>query len=850
MSTQGPERFPQIPGYRIQRMLGRGGMASVYLALQESVDREVALKVMAPQLSADPSFGDRFLREARIAAKLHHRSVVSIYDVAVHDGIHYCAMEFVSGGSIMRRGSPPLSLKAALRAVREIAGALNYAHEKGFIHRDVKPDNILLREDGSAVLSDFGIARAFDSATHMTKTGSVVGTPHYMSPEQLRGRAIDGRADLYSLGVVFYQLLTGNVPYNASDSLAIGIMHMTAPLPRLPAEYRVLQPILDRMMAKEPQDRYQTGAEIELALAAVEASLQSGALPAADRSSANTQPVAPMRAERKERVPSYESPTQVRTEPQLGRIDDMGDFIEIPARTGVRPAVAPRRQRTPGWIILVLLLVALGGLGYWQRERLQGLLDRSSPDYAAELQAADTAREEGRLIGEPGRDALSLYAAVLALDRDNQRAREGLDASLQSLEEEARLAAQVQPQRTRDIAERIGAVPGQGERARQLLALLEQRPPPVQPEPAPPVAPEPPPVNPPTPPPGLAEAEAAAAQGRWLGAGGALAAYARVLELAPDSADAIAGFERAVDAVLAEARAALKAGDSQAALPALDALRAQPRASAAAAALESEIAAAQSTERTQQQADKLVAEGQELLARAMYTEPKGTNAAERFQAALKLVPGHRGARQGLDRVAAALLVQARAALESNELERTRVLIRKAQGLAASGEQLAELKIRLEEAEEAERQPSAELLARYAQLIAEGQAAIERGELFEPPGDSAYDKFRAAMAIDPRNPQAREGMTALSQALKARAEEALANNRLERAHGAFEGIRSVARNDPSLPDLALRIANAYGARGLKAIAANRPDSAQEDLSAGESLAPDAPGLAELRAALGR
>lgn len=202
--------------------------------------------------------------------------MVSIYDVGVHNGFHYCTMEYLPGGTVMRKGSPPLALKPALRCIREIAQALNYAHSKGFIHRDVKPDNILLREDGSCVLGDFGIARAAESGTMMTKTGSVVGTPHYMSPEQLRGRAIDGRADLYSLGVVFFQLVTGKVPYEASDSLAIGIMHMTAPLPQLPRDYRVLQPILDKMLAKEPADRYQTGAEIEAAIAEAEKAIAAG----------------------------------------------------------------------------------------------------------------------------------------------------------------------------------------------------------------------------------------------------------------------------------------------------------------------------------------------------------------------------------------------------------------------------------------------------------------------------------------------------------------------------------------------------------------------------------------------
>ncbi len=364
------DHVPQIPGYRILHPLGRGGMASVYLALQESVEREVALKIMAPQLSADPTFGDRFLREARIAAKLHHRHVVSIYDVGVYNGFHYCTMEYLPGGPVMKRGAPPLALKPALRCVREIALALHYAQEKGFIHRDVKPDNILLREDGSCVLGDFGIARAADSGTLMTKTGSVVGTPHYMSPEQLRGRAIDGRADLYSLGVVFFQLITGKVPFEASDSLAIGIMHMTAPLPQLPTEYRMLQPMLDRMLAKEPGDRFQTGAEIDAALAEVEKQIESGTADTAPPAigEAPTKPMLPLRAERKS---GYDPQGTVRTEPQLGRMDRVDDdgmrADAAPAAVHARAPVV-RRLRAAGsggsWRRIV---VPLPALAYWQR---------------------------------------------------------------------------------------------------------------------------------------------------------------------------------------------------------------------------------------------------------------------------------------------------------------------------------------------------------------------------------------------------------------------------------------------------------------------------------------------------
>ena len=272
----------EIPGYRILRQLGRGGMATVYLAVQESVDREVAIKVMSPALLVDPNFGERFQREAKIAARLHHRHVVGIHDVGRIGDYHYIAMEYLSGGPVLSKDGPARPVPFALRVTREIASAINYAQQKGFIHRDIKPDNILLRDDGSSALTDFGIARANDSATRMTRTGAVVGTPHYMSPEQARGKQLDGRADLYSLGVVLYEMLVGRVPYHAEDSLAVGIMHITQPVPMLPDHLSVLQPLVDGMLAKEPGDRFQTGNEAALAISRYEQAIANGELAGLD----------------------------------------------------------------------------------------------------------------------------------------------------------------------------------------------------------------------------------------------------------------------------------------------------------------------------------------------------------------------------------------------------------------------------------------------------------------------------------------------------------------------------------------------------------------------------------------
>ncbi len=253
----------QIPGYTLLRPLGRGGMATVYLARQESLGREVALKLLTPTGDADAAVaGERFLREARIAANLRHPHIVPIHDFGVHEGTAYLAMEYEPGGTIAPLAGEKLAPRDALRVVRDVAGALDYAHGRGIVHRDIKPDNILRRDDGAAVLSDFGIARLIQGDSLLTTEGTSVGTPQYMSPEQLRGQKVDGRSDLYSLGIVLWQLLTGELPYTGNDSWAIGSQHINAPVPRLPEGLAGLQPLLDAMLAKSPDARVQGGAEL------------------------------------------------------------------------------------------------------------------------------------------------------------------------------------------------------------------------------------------------------------------------------------------------------------------------------------------------------------------------------------------------------------------------------------------------------------------------------------------------------------------------------------------------------------------------------------------------------------
>ncbi|MCQ6260015.1 serine/threonine-protein kinase [Pseudomonas sp. Q11] len=255
-----------IPGYDIEGPIGEGAMASVYLATQRSLERKVALKVMAAALAADPTFCERFLREGKTLARLSHPHTVTIHDIGNVGELYYMAMEYLPNGTLKERIAAGLSPEQGLIYIRQIASALGYAHGLGLVHRDVKPANILFRADGTAVLSDFGIAKSLDDRTQFTQAGFAVGTPSYMSPEQARGQDIDGRADLYALGVVLYEILVGKLPYTGNDALSTALAHLTEPLPELPVHHGHYQDVLRKLLAKDPAERFPDAAALLQAL--------------------------------------------------------------------------------------------------------------------------------------------------------------------------------------------------------------------------------------------------------------------------------------------------------------------------------------------------------------------------------------------------------------------------------------------------------------------------------------------------------------------------------------------------------------------------------------------------------
>jgi hypothetical protein len=431
--------FPEIPGYALERQLGTGGMATVYLAVQLSLERRVAIKVLKTGGGDDdPERTEkRFLREGRTLAKLTHKNVCGIYDIAKVGDVAYIAMEYLDGGTLVDKLRRGVSVSESIAIVVQLASALDEAHKLGIVHRDLKPANVMLRGGRVPVLTDFGIARELTaSQTRITAENMIVGTPIYMSPEQVSGGEVDGRSDLYSLGIMFYELLVGRPPYQGDTPIAVCMQHLTADLPKLPPDLADLQPVLDRMLAKRRDERFSGMVEFNHALRDV--FIASEALRRVLRFAPDT----PWSEQLRDLGFSFDTLRDADVKLALDRQRAMRTPGKVPPKP---PAAAkPIGRRWMAVAATIVAVIVLGAGGWWLANRGDDENDLVRVTLLnTQLEAVQQKLNDGIIDEGPG-NALGKLQEMRKIDADSDYARRASEKIVAALKQRAaaELAAQ------------------------------------------------------------------------------------------------------------------------------------------------------------------------------------------------------------------------------------------------------------------------------------------------------------------------------------------------------------------------------------------------------------------------
>jgi len=693
----------RIPGYQVHKVLAETPAATIYQALHEGLNRVVALKVLTPAAAADPGIRARFLEGARLQAGLAHPNIAHVLESGETDDTVYLVSDYLRGGDLETRLGRGVPLRELMGAIGEIARALDYVHGQGIVHGDIKPSNILFREDGAAVLTDFGIARRMTGEASVSAGGTVPGTPEYMSPEQAAGGPLDGRSDLYALAIVLFQMLTGSRPYQGDDPAAVAARHVHDPVPRLPAHLDALQPVLERALAKRPTDRYPNGAAFAAALTAAVASAGTG---------------------------SSLSTTTLRSDPvSTQEIRAVGAAILASARRPTDPQSTRIRPWKRGWVRVgtygFVLLLGIWGLTILVEEsetaaRVFAVVGLTQDPTVQE--AWNNARALRRDPNQSLATVVAGYRRVLSLDPNHSRAQSALEAvaSDWKADIERALAQGNVTLAANKLAEYLLVFPSD-----PLLAELTER---IRNRRTADTL-----VN------------SALAQLRSHGIGDmqaatlAIRSYQEVLRLVPEHPVAQAELDVLAEYYAARAAAAADAGEMDDAIAYLD------RASAANSQLP---VLAVIRERVRQSAVTDEAIGELLDAAEGYRaadaliDPPGANAAELYQRVLATDPANPVATVGMEAVVAEVVARINAHLTAGERAVAGDLVARAADLGLDQTAVAAARRRIE----------AEMnrFSRVNRALEEATELLARGLITEPPERNAVQLLAEVESLDPGN----------------------------------------------------------------------------------------------------
>ncbi|MGI9293456.1 MAG: protein kinase domain-containing protein [Pseudomonadales bacterium] len=777
----------EIDGYTIQKTLGTGGMSTVYLAIQDSLGRPCALKVMSSALTKGDSFTHRFKLEGKTIAKLQHSNIVNIYDIATNDDCCYIAMEYLPGATLHERLHDDLSLKDVLSIVKQVARALGFAHEHHIVHRDIKPANIMFRRDGTVVLTDFGIAKHLSEETAaLTGTGSLIGTPAYMSPEQIQVGTLTGRSDLYSLGVVFYETLIGVQPYVASNPIAVAFMHVNKPIPTLPESVGFLQDLLNKVLAKEPAQRFQNAAELIDAIEKIEREHDTERIMLLHSSNGDVAQASDP-AEPQSLLSQF---------PDTKLITVLDDGKKVSHQPPPSPPPSSPSRNTKKWLALAALIgiLAWGGISYRGYRAEQQELE-----YTKLLEVAQRQIRQQRFVependnlyttltalneleaGDPRADAATIaFIDQIMIESRREQAHGTFDASLALIDKGLQFAPD--DVGLTDLRNQVEAQNRQRQkelRQQQQEQAIERL-----------LA--------------LAQAQIEAEQLTAPDGDNAVNSLRQVLALAPKQEQALAGLDVIAERYAERSAAALAGKNEDLArdiiAQGLTISASNKKLLKQRETLQERIAqrkqAQQAKLERKQKTEELLATAKTQLEQGNLVSPEGANAAHSYRQVLQLHKGNEKARAGLLSVAAALAKRAKSKLQEGELAAGLVDIEAALAISPNDKALLRQQQQITERQQEIIRTERERQEKIQKLLQLAQTQISQRKLNTPANDNAVHSLQQVLVLEPAHPQAIKGLKQVADVYESLAREQLARDADSRSNNyADAGLRVVAEHN--------------------------------------------------------